>query len=255
MKHPYFFIICGISIFFSIMSSLIFNTINIAFINHILEIIAKNLLNASYIAQVGLFSIGIYTLWNNKRNADNIKLSTLCFNLIKTYNYISNWIGLLRDRTFNEINHASIEELNKMYIKNVHFITYYNCEHERIEKSLGLLKIKSLKHNSFFRLNRHIERKDIEAIYSMCSYAKSLVILKESLRRYSIYNSKHKKAFFQISSATPKIDNIVVQKLWHEAIQHIEIYEETLYRVKEAISIINSYLPKDMQHIIDKDSI
>ena len=250
MRYSFILSMCLISIFFSTLVSIITHHFGYSFINTIFGMLRNNLLNASYIAQVGLFAIGIYALLKDKRKTENIRLSNLCYNLIKTYNYVQNWGQLLKNRTFEEITPDNIEDLNKIYIKNEHFLANYHCEHEKVERSLGLLKVKYLKFKFPLKEDKSIKMEDINAVYFICIHAKYLLILKDSLRRYSIYN-KHKNSS-PTSNEVPEVDNEVAKKQWREAIEHIDLCEKNLCKVKKVIINLNSYLPKDTQYVFDK---
>lgn len=123
---------CLISIFFSTLVSIITHHFGYSFINTIFGMLRNNLLNASYIAQVGLFAIGIYALLKDKRKTENIRLSNLCYNLIKTYNYVQNWGQLLKNRTFEEITPDNIEDLRACLETSAFIVTRRHVDKKRL---------------------------------------------------------------------------------------------------------------------------
>lgn len=149
MKYSHIFYILFVQLLLLFLA--IFIIYDIKFI-HIENsyLIKDSLLIASYIAQCGIFLIAIYTISNNKQKLEDIKLYNMCCNLIKVYNYVDNWINIIKTRSFDTIEPKNINAIKDMYIKNEFFITHYKCEHEKIERTLGILKFKYL---NFFLFN------------------------------------------------------------------------------------------------------
>ena len=248
MKYSHIFYILFIQLLLLFLA--IFIIYDIKFI-HIENsyLIKDSLLIASYIAQCGIFLIAIYTISNNKQKLEDIKLYNMCCNLIKVYNYVDNWINIIKTRSFDTIEPKNINAIKDMYIKNDFFITHYKCEHEKIERTLGILKFKYLNFFYLIRTTKYINDDDINSIIYICNAAKLLKTLENSLRKYTIYNKENQNS---TSNNIPNTDNLVTQKRWKESIDNIGLYEINLTKVERVIDIINSSLPKNMKHIISK---
>lgn len=176
MKYSHIFYILFIQLLLLFLA--IFIIYDIKFI-HIENsyLIKDSLLIASYIAQCGIFLIAIYTISNNKQKLEDIKLYNMCCNLIKVYNYVDNWINIIKTRSFDTIEPKNINAIKDMYIKNEFFITHYKCEHEKIERTLGILKFKYLNFFYLIRTTKYINDDDINSIIYICNAAKLLKTL------------------------------------------------------------------------------
>lgn len=228
---------------FLLLGSILFILPALAFCYaHLLSNSLSNLLAwVTSLSQFGVFIFAVYVFKKEKKRREDIKLYDLFSNLKETEKYIKAWSRLLSEYRVGVYTRIDIEEIRKLYISHGDFIEKYNCEHKKIERTLGLFLV---------RFKCYIHFYDVKTIRDACMFAEFLNNLKESMQRYITVHNRNKKSYKYRNKSTAensKADNLATERKWKEAIENIAEFERITEKIKNIMKTVNCGLPEELQ--------